>query len=240
MKFVMKSYDRKLSTDGSVAATYNQTGTSCPTSCIFHPEPNEYAQDKQRQFGRITKCYTKKGRTAFHERVAGLVDALKLRKSVADFINLRVSLVGKYNKIAKRVKAVRWHVSGDVFSNDIPNVDYVNAQVWACEQMAKQGIHNLGYTHGWQYEELAPLRKYFMASCDTPAEVIQAKEKGWVCTLLVDKNNVPSSDDLGGSKLVICPNQLTQGRVKCAQCLLCAPDALPTFNQNRVIGFHYH
>jgi len=240
MKFVMNSGDVKLSTDKSVAATYNETGASCPTSCIFHPTPNDYAKSKRNAFGRVTVCYTKKGRTNIHQAVAGVVDALKLRVAVSKFLELRDSIKGKGVKLAQRVKAIRWHVSGDVFHNDAPSVDYVNAQVWACEQAKMDDVNSIGYTHGWTHDEVQPLKKWFMASCDNAEEVRDARAKGWMTTMLVDVNNLPSKEDLGGASLTICPNQKTDGRVKCAQCLLCSPSALPKLTTPRVIGFIYH
>lgn len=240
MKFVLRSQDSKLSKDNTFAATYNETGATCPTSCIFHPTAGKYAQEKRNQYGRNTVCYTNKGRTNWHQAVAGLVDAVKLRKSVADFLNLRIAKNGKGNVIAKKIVGMRWHVSGDIMHDGVVSGDYVDAILWSIEKLRAVGVRSIGYTHAWYDDTAKKLQKYFMASCDTPEEVLQALDDGWMCTLLVDKDNLPTPEQLGGSKLTICPNQLTDGRVKCADCMLCSPSSLPKFNQKRVIGFIYH
>jgi hypothetical protein len=237
MKFVMNSGDRKLSRDGkNVAVTYNETGASCPTSCMYHPTPNEYAKEKRSQFGRVSVCYTKKGRTNIHQSSAGTVDGLKLRVAVSNFLKLRNADKGKDVTKAKRVTVVRWHVSGDVFDNDAPSVDYITAQVWACEQLDAVGVKSIGYTHGWAHDECQPLKKWFMASCDTADEVEHAKALGWMTVLSVN-GDMPEIVD---TKLVLCPNQRTKGTVKCSDCMLCAPSALPSHNLKRTIAFQYH
>jgi hypothetical protein len=240
MKFVMNSGDVKLTDRKNVAVTWNETGTSCPSSCMFHPEPDAVGEAKREAFGRVTVCYTKKGRSNLQQAKAGTVDALKLRVSVKRFLDLRKLEKGEGVTAAKRVDAVRWHVSGDVFSNDAPDIAYIQAQVWACEQMEAEGVKTIGYTHGWRYDEVQPLKKWFMASCDTAEEVRDARAKGWMTTVVVDVKNIHTREDLGDAKLTICPNQITDGRVKCVDCMLCSPSSLPSLETPRVIGFRYH
>lgn len=240
MKFVLNSGDVKLTDRKNVAVTWNETGTSCPSSCMFHPEPDAVGEAKRSEFGRVTVCYTKKGRSNLQQSKAGAVDGLKLRVAVKRFLDLRSLDKGKDVTAAKRVDAVRWHVAGDVFNNDAPDIDYINAQVWACEQMQAAGVKSIGYTHGWRHEAVQPLRKWFMASCDTPAEVRDARAKGWMTTLVVNVNNIPTRADLGDAKLTICPNQITDGTVKCVDCMLCSASSLPSLETPRVIGFRYH
>ena len=240
MKFVLNSGDVKLTDRKNVAVTWNETGTSCPSSCMFHPEPDAVGEAKRTEFGRVTVCYTKKGRSNLQQSKAGAVDGLKLRVAVKRFLDLRSLDKGKDVTAAKRVDAVRWHVAGDVFNNDAPDIDYINAQVWACEQMQAAGVKSIGYTHGWRHDAVQPLRKWFMASCDTPAEVRDARAKGWMTTLVVNVNNIPTRADLGDAKLTICPNQITDGTVKCVDCMLCSASSLPSLETPRVIGFRYH
>lgn len=240
MKFVLNSGDVKLTDRKNVAVTWNETGTSCPASCMFHPEPDAVGEAKRTAFGRVTVCYTKKGRSNLQQAHAGAVDGLKLRVSVKRFLDLRAMVKGKDVTAAKRVDAVRWHVAGDVFNNDAPDIDYISAQVWACEQMQAAGVKSIGYTHGWRHAAVQPLRKWFMASCDTADEVREARALGWMTTLVVNVKNIPTRDDLGGAKLTICPNQITDGRVKCVDCMLCSASSLPSLETPRVIGFRYH
>lgn len=240
MKFVMNSGDVKLTDRKNVAVTWNETGTSCPSSCMFHPEPDAFGEAKREAFGRVTVCYTKKGRSNIQQAHAGAVDGLKLRVSVKHFLDLRKLDKGEGVTAAKRVDAVRWHVSGDVFSNDAPDIDYISAQVWACEQMQAAGVKSIGYTHGWRHAAVQPLRKWFMASCDTADEVREARALGWMTTVVVNVKNIPTREDLGDAKLTICPNQITAGRVKCVDCMLCSASFLPSLETPRVIGFRYH
>lgn len=234
MRFVIGSQNDKLSDDGSVIATYSKTGTSCPSSCMFHPTPDMYAIEKRTAFGRATVCYTLKGNTRYHQKSLSTVDALKLRMEVSKFLYLRNVKRAKGATKAKRIKTIRWNVSGDVFNDNVPNVEYIDAIVWACEKLAEVGVQSIGYTHGWHLPELQPLKKWFMASCDTVEETIKAQEAGWMVALVYN-----AKTDVSGLKLAKCPNQITGGRVKCAKCMLCSPNALPKFT-SRVIGLKYH
>lgn len=71
-----------------------------------------------------------------------------------------------------------------------------------------------GYTHQWRRPEARPFRDLIMASCDSPAEAIEAARKGWR-TFLV--RPVDSRDPLEG--MIQCPSD--RG-VQCANCGLCA------------------
>jgi hypothetical protein len=84
------------------------------------------------------------------------------------------------------------------------------------------------------HEEIQPLKKWFIASCDTVAEVLQAQSMGWM-TMITKSANM----DTSGIKIADCPNQITDGRIKCAKCMLCSVSSLPKFSL-RVIGMQYH
>jgi hypothetical protein len=239
MKLVINSHDRKLSTDHSVMVTYNTTGPSCPTSCMFHPDADSVGLEKREKYGRKTVCYTSKGKTYYAQRHAGLIDAIKLRKGVADFLRKR-RLNNPRLKVVNRVRAVRWHVSGDCLIDGQVSSDYVDALVWSSDELRNEGIPAIGYTHAWRDTATLPLQPYFLASCDNADEVNEATAGGWMCALVVNKNNIPTSAELNGAKLVMCPNQTTNGKIKCADCMLCSVSNLPKFNQRRVIGFYYH
>jgi hypothetical protein len=235
MRFVIGSQNVKLSEDGSVIATYSKTGSTCPSSCMYHPTPNEYAKEKRTAFGRVTTCYTLKGNTRYHQKHLSTVDALKVRVDVVKFLELRNSTKRiKGGTKAKRITAIRWNVSGDVFDNNIPSVEYIDAIVWACGKLSEAGVKSIGYTHGWMLPELQPLKKYFIASCDTVDEVLQAQATGWM-TMITKSPKM----DLSKLKIADCPNQITDGRIKCSKCMLCSVDNLPKFSL-RVIGMEYH
>lgn len=234
MRFVIGSENDKLSDDKSVIATYSKTGVSCPSLCMFHPEPNEYAKSKRTAFGRNTICYTLKGNTRYHQKTLSTIDALKLRVDVRKFLDLRNAKRAKGATQAKRITTIRWNVSGDVFNGDIPSIDYVEAIAWSCRVLAEAGVQSIGYTHGWTYPELEILKPWFMASCDTKDEVIKAQEAGWMTALVMTDDT-----DISGLKLAKCPNQITGGKIKCAKCMLCSRNSLPKFS-TRVIGLKYH
>lgn len=234
MRLVLHSKNRKLSKTGTMMSTYAKTGITCPSSCVFHPEPNEYAIEKRNLFGKVTICYTLKGNSRYHQKHLGIIDALKVRVEINKFLTLRNSQRAKGATQAKRINAIRWNVSGDVFHNGIPSVEYVDSIVWACEQLKAVGVSSLGYTHGWAHPDVQPLKNWFMASCDTEEEVLQAQEMGWMATVLLPKTGTFSK-----IKTAKCPNQITDGLVKCDECMLCSPDSLPKFTK-RVIGFKYH
>lgn len=233
MKFVLRSLDAKLG--ANIMATYNRTGDTCPSNCMYHPTADDAGLAKRAAFGRKTVCYTNKGNVNRHQKISGTVDALKLRVEIRKFLDLRTTTRKKGATQAKRTQAIRWHVSGDVFEHNRPQVDYVNALVWACAELDKVGVKSLGYTHGWKFELCQPLKEYFMASCDTMDEVLHARALGWMTVLSVSKNTVADAS----IKLVNCPNQITHGKITCAKCMLCSRNSLAKFT-NRVIGFKYH
>ena len=235
MRLVIGSQNVKLSENNDVMATYSKTGSTCPSSCMYHPQPNEYAKEKRTQFGRVTVCYTLKGNTRYHQKSLSTIDAIKLHVDVAKFLELRNATKRiKGSTEAKRMRVIRWNVSGDVFDNNMPSVEYVQAIDWACHKLAETGIQSIGYTHGWMHEEIQPLKKWFIASCDTVAEVLQAQSMGWM-TMITKSANM----DTSGIKIADCPNQITDGRIKCAKCMLCSVSSLPKFSL-RVIGMQYH
>jgi hypothetical protein len=235
MRLVIGSQNVKLSENNDVMATYSKTGSTCPSSCMYHPQPNEYAKEKRTQFGRVTVCYTLKGNTRYHQKSLSTIDAIKLRVDITKFLELRNATKRiKGSTKAKRMRVIRWNVSGDVFDNNMPSVEYVQAIDWACHKLAETGIQSIGYTHGWMHEEIQPLKKWFIASCDTVAEVLQAQSMGWM-TMITKSANM----DTSGIKIADCPNQITDGRIKCAKCMLCSVSSLPKFSL-RVIGMQYH
>ncbi len=235
MRFVVGSQNIKLSDNRAIIATYSRTGSTCPSSCMYHPQPNEYAREKRTAFGRVTTCYTLKGNTRYHQKHLSTVDALKVRTSVANFLELRnTTKRRKGATVAKRITAIRWNVSGDVFDNDIPSPEYIDAILWACKKLDEVGVKSIGYTHGWMLSELQSLKSYFIASCDTVDEVLQAQSMGWM-TMITKSPKM----DLSKLKIADCPNQITHGRIKCAKCMLCSVNSLPKFSL-RVIGMEYH
>lgn len=74
-------------------------------------------------------------------------------------------------------------------------------------------IAHTGYTHQWRLRKAQYLKQYTMASCDSPAEQVQAAAKGWrTFTMTMPQEALPL-------KAVMCPAQ-TKG-LQCEQCKAC-------------------
>jgi hypothetical protein len=226
MKVVFNSEVSKLSGRNrhhEVIATYTNVGDNCPLSCVFHPE-NESPY----------KCYTLKGRVAFHNKNGG-IDVDKFRNEFKKFFLCR-----DFDEEYKYISLVRFHEVGDIIDPKTEKVhaEYVNAIVDVCEQLLDVGITIIGYTHCWQDEDAQPLKRYFMASCDTYEQIAEARALGWMCTTVKQGNeNAVLQDDV---KIVPCPNQITNGRIKCIDCMLCSPSRFKSNATRRVIQFNYH
>lgn len=225
MKFVIGSGDDKLAPkdrQNEVIATWLETGSNCPTHCKYHPLNNHKH-----------KCYTLKGNSRFHSMNNGGIDAEYLRASVLTLMADRK--LGKQR--AQRITMIRFHVSGDVINakTRLPDTDYINALLWAAETMHNDGIMVLGYTHCWMYDEVQPLKRWFMASCDTIEDIHRARALGWMTTT----EEKPNPESFDGIKLVSCPNQITDGNIKCIDCLLCSPSRFKDNSTKRVIAFKY-
>lgn len=67
-----------------------------------------------------------------------------------------------------------------------------------------------GYTHQWRMSSASGLKKWLMASVDSPREALQAKVKGWR-TFRIGTNRDPSE--------VLCP--ANGETITCASCSLC-------------------
>ena len=89
----------------------------------------------------------------------------------------------------------------------------VPPEVWSPVRSAPRWT---GYTHQWRLPAAAALRDLVMASCDSPAEAIEAARAGWRA-FLVRPADAETSADLG--RAILCPSD--RG-VECARCGLCA------------------
>lgn len=123
---------------------------------------------------------------------------------------------------ARGGRDLRLHVSGDVPTQD------AGLAAWILAQAARRWVERGGgavftYTHQWR---LVPRKKWggisVLASCDSPAEVSQAREAGYPAALVVRRfRRGARSYQLRGvpGKVVPCPAQ-TSGKT-CAECRLC-------------------
>jgi hypothetical protein len=74
-----------------------------------------------------------------------------------------------------------------------------------------------GYTHQWRRPEYQAYRRYFMASCDSAADYIMAKEKGWRTF------RVRTADESVRWTEIMCPaSDEMEHRTTCENCKLCS------------------
>lgn len=223
MKIVYGSRDSKLSEPRHarhVMATYTETGRNCPLTCRYHPDGID-----------ANKCYTMGYPIIQHALVNGGIQHGRLLASVQSMLTDRRHGVA----YATAITVCRHHVSGDVIdpATGEPDELYIAEIVEVNHLLIAAGIDILGYTHAWHSPLCEPLKPWFMASCDSIEEVRMARRMGWItCTQTPDDSDTPPDD----VHLVKCPNQITAGRIKCLQCLLCSPHRL-RHDTTRVIVF---
>ena len=118
---------------------------------------------------------------------------------------------GRYTPLDLRVlkqaikwKAVRFGAYGEPVLLPLYLVDFI----------AKHSKGYTGYTHQWKRLENDDYKEYFMASCDTESDVLQAHAYGWR-TFRVQK----TGEDSKATNELDCPN-ITTG-VQCRDCQLC-------------------
>lgn len=99
---------------------------------------------------------------------------------------------------AKIAKIARHRVAGDIVGDQVETLK-------ECEQLSDMGYINIGYTHDWRSEDTQILKSYFRASCQNEDEVIDAREKGWATTIIVDEKTPNSIVLSNGEKAVMCP-----------------------------------
>ena len=92
----------------------------------------------------------------------------------------------------------------------------VPVSVW--ESLLEEAVGFTGYTHQWRDPRFASLRRYCMASADSPIDALTAQAKGWR-TFRVSLN--PSTDPRRSGE-ALCPASAEAGKkLTCNQCLAC-------------------
>ena len=89
----------------------------------------------------------------------------------------------------------------------------VPVDVWA--EVVRRAAGHVGYTHMWRRPAAQPLRQYFRASVESPAQQAEAAAMGWR-TFRVKAPDMPK---LAGE--MTCPASVVGSRVTCARCLTC-------------------
>lgn len=92
----------------------------------------------------------------------------------------------------------------------------VPVSVW--ESLLADAAGFTGYTHQWRDHRFASLRKFCMASADTPIDALTAQAKGWR-TFRVSLN---AERDPRSKTEALCPASAEAGKkLTCNQCLAC-------------------
>lgn len=130
-------------------------------------------------------------------------------------------------------KIVRHRVAGDVVGDVMPTLE-------ECNEVARHGLINIGYTHAWKEDVTQPLKDWFRASCNTVEEVFEAHSMGWASTLAVHGNNIPKKLKKGELTFIKCPARHgVEGKkdITCNDCTLCK---VTSSTQNTVVMFEVH
>ena len=180
---------------GDVAVTHAAQG-SCPTSCTFLGS-GCYAETGQQKW--VTHRLNRSAATATPRQIA-LAEAEAIRK-----------LNGK--------KPLRLHVVGDCPDEESARI--VSAA--ADEYRAKHNQPVWTYTHAWR---TVPREAWgnvsVLASCETPADVAQAKKRGYATAIVVAQFQSQKRHQFASVDAIPCVEQ-TKG-VTCDKCRLCFND----------------
>lgn len=205
---------RKL---GRVAATY-VAQPSCPDGCVFR-KAGCYAENGFLG-GFITKRLNRAqpgiGRDELARREADGIDALPADRDL------------------------RLHVVGDCATLDATLVVAAASERYIERgRAAGRSVRVWTYTHAWRdVPRWAWGGVSVLASCETPAAVVEAWGRGYAAELTLDRHRGAKRYGAGPLNVLPCPEQTTPG-VTCETCRLCTDDAR-LLEQRIVIAFAVH
>lgn len=181
---------------GNIAATYLPIAQTCPSTCPH----------------RDNGCYAQSGNVAFHNR---RLERANEHRSSYDVIRAEAREITKAGPTAAG-KALRLHVSGDVRSNAAAKLLAKAAKKWDGRVYT--------YTHSWRQIERSSWGSIsVLASCETPAQVREARARGYAAALVVTEHTSAKASVLNdGTRTIPCPQQTRD--ITCEQCKLCMRD----------------
>lgn len=182
---------------GKVSATYVSQRT-CPTSCAFLAG-GCYAMN-----GHMSLIATKPlNRNTPADMTAAQIARIEAR--AIDTLSGRLDL--------------RLHIVGDSFTE----TGTINIATAAEAFMRRGGRRVWTYTHAWrEVPREAWGEVSVLASCETEAEVLEARARGYAAALVVESHGTPKRHAQGPLQVLPCPEQ-TRG-VQCVSCRLCMDD----------------
>jgi hypothetical protein len=212
-KAVTTSFNKKL----GGASTTHAAQASCPSSCMFKDGGG---------------CYAERGPLGWFvllplNEAADVAEATELDVAIAEAkaIDEMAVVVGR---------PMRLHTVGDCSSDE--GARLVSA---ACGRyMDKGGGKVWTYTHAWRTVERSSWgRVSVLASCETDADVVAARRRGYVSALVVDEFEGKRRYRHGLTEILPCPSQTSH--VTCSDCQLCFDDAALR-ERGYSIGFEIH
>lgn len=115
---------------------------------------------------------------------------------------------------------LRIHTAGDCSTPDAARIVADAAEV----HMSKHGKSAFTYTHAWRDVPRSSWGKVsVLASCETPAEVAEAKALGYATAMVVKEYASEKMYEVDGVKIVPCP-EITGKAKDCKSCRLCMRD----------------
>lgn len=208
------------------ACTYVTIQGSCRDSCRFKNGHGCYAEAGY--MGPFVR--------SLDEEAKGLVPS-QIARNEAKALDAVTVIPRDGGKYGKSGRDLRLHVSGDTYDEE-----GVRALAEAAARWIERGGGSVWtYTHSWREvpaEAWKPIS--VLASCETPSDVKEARERGYAPALVVRDfrgarraHAVPEID----GKVLPCPAETSD--TTCVQCRLCF-DTEKLRERNLVIGFSVH
>jgi hypothetical protein len=159
-----------------------------------------------RSVGGDGSCYSHSGSPA--------IAASSIRKAAAR--GVARDLTAALRESSRAARMVRYTAIGDG-GRVAPGVaDKIVSTVKAA------GLAFVGYTHHWREAQVATdWRGRLMASVGSLAEADEALAQGWRAAAVVSVDHPARSVTPQGARVVVCPAQVSDGRVTCNDCRLC-------------------
>lgn len=113
-------------------------------------------------------------------------------------------------------QGVRLNVAGDFLTDDgTPDLEYIDA----CNQLAtaRPDCKIIAYTHAWRILDPALFAFGVNASCDTDADIAEARAAGWGTVTVGAEDGTM----IAGTRVVRCPAEYRDD-TSCATCMLCS------------------
>ncbi len=200
---------------GVISATYVAQVT-CPNSCPF----------------LSTKvCYAMNGPVGW-----GTAQRNAYGYDLMDVIRLEATMIDKLP--AKNARNLRVHVVGDSPTDEAAQV--TSSAMNRYEE--RTGKRAWTYTHAWRDVNHASWNgANVLASTESTTEAIEAMDKGYAAAIVVDHHESAKAyrDAEYGIKVIPCPNQTSQEKITCNDCMLCTKPAM-LLAQRAVIAFAVH